>query len=540
MLPRISSSPWLNEVVHGSVWWNMWSPRVVQSSGVPLFLVLYLIVPCTREWWPAFRSCARACLLCSPAVFVAAQCLRPATNKGQGKFHRLEVHAPMHKLGGSLRCLSVVLLRRQDHLADTIRLKRELEATMAERTAFLSKSLALETLVHEQWEKHTREKQNFEERLGTVEQQLQAPSEPPAAEETEALTSQVDAGRHRSRIFAGAGPVPPSDSTEVISGPSRWIVVLFWCRRRRRHTTHSLPTHRKQTLLITKAKTSNKATKTTNHAPATLFGVSETQHHIPQQQQAHWLPSSARPAQETLSQFLVDHAHVPLSTRSRKDFVKTKRALPPLSASNDHREQRIDSPQAPTHKHEAGHRPLRKTSVLFLFLDQITRECQNTEWRQSYERAGKQTRMVRLRKESPCVSIVGADLFDTPLLSFPEENRVMLIQGVCVNFDCEHLAAGGCGLCLGAHCPRTTAKQTPRPPLDKPISKKETNKKKQETRTNSQRMGGHDLNFYLRPKKVHGDNHDLTSPTATAQATRTNGAHHDDNTPLILSQPIED
>ena len=39
VLPRISSSPWLNEVVHGSVWWNMWSPRVVQSSGVPLFLL---------------------------------------------------------------------------------------------------------------------------------------------------------------------------------------------------------------------------------------------------------------------------------------------------------------------------------------------------------------------------------------------------------------------------------------------------------------------------------------------------------------------
>ena len=82
--------------------------------------------------------------------------------------------------------------------------------------------------------------------------------------------------------------------------------------------------------------------------------------------------------------------------------------------------------------------------------------------------------MLRLRKESPCVSIVGADLSDTPLLSFPEENTVMLIQGVCVNFDCEHLAAG---LCLGAHCPRITAKQTPRPPLGKPISNKETNKK---------------------------------------------------------------
>ena len=53
-------------------------------------------------------------------------------------------------------------------------------------------------------------------------------------------------------------------------------------------------------------------------------------------------------------------------------------------------------------------------------------------------------------------------------------------------------------------------------------------------------MRRHDLNSYLGPKKVHGDNHDLTSPTATAQATRTNGAHHDDNTPLILSQPIED
>ena len=40
--------------------------------------------------------------------------------------------------------------------------------------------------------------------------------------------------------------------------------------------------------------------------------------------------------------------------------------------------------------------------------------------------------MLRLRKESPCVSIVGADLSDTPLLSFPEENTAMLIQGVCV------------------------------------------------------------------------------------------------------------
>ena len=126
VLPRISSSPWLNEVLHGSVWWNMWSARVVQSSGDPLSLVLYLIVRCTREWWPAFRSCARACLLCRPTVFVAAQCLRPATNKGQGEFHRLEVHAPMHNLGGSLRCLSEVLFPCQDHLADPIRLKREL------------------------------------------------------------------------------------------------------------------------------------------------------------------------------------------------------------------------------------------------------------------------------------------------------------------------------------------------------------------------------------------------------------------------------
>lgn len=109
---------------------------------------------------------------------------------------------------------------REDHLADTIRLKRELGAAIAERTAFLSKSLALETLVHEQQEKHTREKQSFEERLGTVEQQLQAPSEPPAAEETEALTSQVDAGRHRSHILAGAGPVPPSDSTEARFAPA--------------------------------------------------------------------------------------------------------------------------------------------------------------------------------------------------------------------------------------------------------------------------------------------------------------------------------
>ena len=91
-----------------------------------------------------------------------------------------------------------------------------------------------------------------------MEQQLQAPSEPPAAEETEALTSQVDAGRHRSHILAGAGPVPPSDSTEVIAGASRWIVVLFWCRRRKRHTTHFLSAHRKLTLLITEAKTSNK------------------------------------------------------------------------------------------------------------------------------------------------------------------------------------------------------------------------------------------------------------------------------------------
>ena len=65
----------------------------------------------------------------------------------------------MHNLGGSLRCLSVVLLPRQADLADTIRLKRELGAATAERTAFLSKSLALKTLVHKQQEKHTREKE---------------------------------------------------------------------------------------------------------------------------------------------------------------------------------------------------------------------------------------------------------------------------------------------------------------------------------------------------------------------------------------------
>ena len=168
--------------------------------------------------------------------------------------------------------------------------------------------------------------------------------------------------------------------------------------------------------------------------------------------------------------------------------------------------------------------------------------------------------MLRLRKESPCVSIAEPDLSDTLLLSFPEESRVTLIHGVCVcaNFDYEHVAAGGCGLCLGAHCLEEhrgrrhslspwilrqsraywkQAKMTAKHHDHRWTSLCQTRKdptKEQETRTTSQRMGRHDLNTNLGPKKVHGDSHDRTSPTATAQATRTNGAHHDDDSPLIL------
>ena len=62
----------------------------------------------------------------------------------------------------------MVLLPRQDHLADTIRLKRELRAAIAERTAFLSKSLALETLVYEQWEKQQSSRREVRHRRAAI------------------------------------------------------------------------------------------------------------------------------------------------------------------------------------------------------------------------------------------------------------------------------------------------------------------------------------------------------------------------------------
>ena len=49
-------------------------------------------------------------------------------------------------------------------------------------------------------------------------------------------------------------------------------------------------------------------TKTTNSAPATLLNVSETHHHVPQQDQAHFIPSGTRLAKGNLEIFFLHDA----------------------------------------------------------------------------------------------------------------------------------------------------------------------------------------------------------------------------------------
>ena len=57
-----------------------------------------------------------------------------------------------------------------------------------------------------------------------------------------------------------------------------------------------------------------------NGAPATLFNVGETQHHFPQQEQAHFVPSGTKLVQETCEHFLLREA----SNSPRREWARAR------------------------------------------------------------------------------------------------------------------------------------------------------------------------------------------------------------------------